>query len=403
MAIQTYDEIQSLLSGDVPAVVYRQARDEVAEFASLLADLQKVTKVDDPTARKIIDRVDAYLNPKLSANDFAINEKKSDVKWSYSTGRFNNNFPITLAAGQQIDAAIAAQSAGGLRGDSEYSALMMTSTGRVAAQIISPFLRRKLSNIPISASLMFGNAQLPAVFAQALLSLPTNTWDVILKDLSNTTNTVSPVVFGRRYTDSDAKRVEQVRRAMLFSQFMNPYMIGPLSGVITTAGAGALGALNGGPEVILQSGQSATLRYDTAGADFLWYWNLDDSSQSDGLEPNMTCQIFLGDVSTPLMDKAISTRDFVFAPTVSVAGMMPIAGSTGGIAAASTPSPGGGWTMLVRRGTKIQIEFNNTNPSTGPGQKSITLRNALGGISLYAPVDLDRLLKTQAGSIQEGR
>ena len=46
--------------------------------------------------------------------------------------------------------------------------------------------------------------------------------------------------------------------------------------------------------------------------------------------------------------------------------------------------------MLVRKGTKIQIVFNNTN--TVASDISITLRNALGGIALYAPADLKSLL-----------
>ena len=400
MPIQSHDEIQSLLTGDVPAVLYKEARDEVEDFAALLDDLQKEGLRED-AARRVVERVDRFLNPPLDADSFVINEAKSDVKWSWTTGRFNNNFPITLTPGQQVDASIASQASSGMRGDNEYAGLLMTSTGRVAAQISSPAIRRKLSNIPISANLLFGNAQLPAILAQSLLSLPSTTWSMVLRDLSNATNTVRPVTFGRRFVDTDAKRVEQVRRAMLFSQFMSPYLIGPLSGQVTVAGAGVTGAVAGGSEVTLLAGQTMTLRYDTGGADFLWYWCLDDSTQSDGAEPNLTCQILLGDVATPLMDVAISARDFVFAPTVAVTGMKAIAGLAGGIAAASTPSPGAGWTMLVRKGTKIQVQFNNTN--TVASAVSITLRNALGGIALYSPSDLQALRDQQVGTIQEGR
>lgn len=395
MALQTYDEIQSLLSGDIPAVVYREAKDQATEFASLLADLQKLAPgADEKVARKIIDRVDAYLEPPLEAADLVVNDKKSDVKWAWSTGRVSNNFPIVLAANQQVDAAISAQGQGALRGDSEYGALLMTATGRVACQIQSPFLQRRLSNIPISANLMFGNAQIQGLLAQSLLSMPTNTWDLLMRDLSGAANTVSPVVFGRRFIDSDEKRVAQVRRAMIFSQFMNPYLIGPLSGVVTVAGAGASGAVSGGPEITVSAGASVTFRFDTAGADFLWYWNLDDSTQSDGLEPNMTCNILLGDVSTPLIDQAISMRDFVFAPTVAVAGMKQIAGISG-IGAGQVQSPGTCWTVLVRKGTKVQVQINNTN--TVASAKSITLRCALGGISLYSPIDIDSMMKCQVG------
>ena len=389
MAIQSYEEVQSLLSGDVPAVVYKDAKDEVEDFAELLRDLQK-EGLDGAAARRVVDRVDRYKNPPLDASNFVINEAKSDVPWSWNTVRFNNNFPITLAAGQQVDAALASQAASRMRGDNEFAGLLMTATGRVAAQIKSPAIRRQLSNIPISANLLFGNAQLPALLAQSLISLPSTTWSCVLRDLSGSANTVSPVAFGRRYMDDDARRIEQVRRALLFANFMSPYLIGPLSGQVTTAGAGSLGGVAGGSEVTLRAGATMTLRYDTGGSDFIWYWNLDDSTQSDGAEPAMTCQILLGDVATPLMDVAISARDFVFAPTVAVTGMKQIAGVTGGIAAASLPSPGAGWTMLVRKGTKIQIVFNNTN--TVASDISITLRNALGGIALYAPADLKSLL-----------
>lgn len=389
MPIQSYEEVQSLLSGDVPAVVYKEARDEVEDFAELLRVIQ-AEGIDGAAARRVVDRVKRYINPPLDAQSFAINEAKSDVPWSWNSVRFNNDFPIVLAAGQQVDASLAAQAATKMRGDNEYAGLMMTATGRVAAQIQSPAIRRKLSNIPISANLMFGNAQLPALLAQSLISLPSTTWTCVLRDLSNAANTVSPVAFGRRYLDDDAKRIEQVRRALLFANFMSPYLIGPLSGQVTTAGAGSTGAVAGGSEVTLRAGQTMTLRYDTGGADFIWYWNLDDSTQSDGAEPAMTCQILLGDVATPLMDVAISARDFVFAPTVAVTGMKQIAGVTGGIAAASLPSPGAGWTMLVRKGTKIQVVLNNTNSIAS--NLTITVRNALGGIALYSPADLKGLI-----------
>ncbi len=398
--LQTYDEVQSLMSGDVPAVVYKEARDEVAEVANLLADLQKQAPgTDDATRRKIVDRVTQYVNPLLDPNQFEINESKSDVKLAWSTTRFNNAFPFTLTAGQQIDASIAAQAAGGLRGDMEYAALLLNSTGRVAIRLQSPFLNRKISNIPLSSNLMFGNAQIPGLLAQSLLSIAPTTWSVTAKDLSNATNTVSMVTFGRRFADAEARRVDQVRRAMLFSQFMNPYFIGPLSGTVTVAGAGAIGSVAGGPEVTLLAGQSVTLRYDTGGSDYLLYWLLDDTTQSDGLEPNLTCQILMGDVAIPLQDLAISARDFVFAPTVAVAGMKQI-GGIAGLSAAQCQSPGGGWTMLVRKGTKFQISFNNTNSIASA--KTITLRNALGGIALYAPSDMANLLKTQVGAIQQG-
>lgn len=402
MPLQSYDEIQSLFSGDVPAVVYKQAADEATEFASLLADLQKIAPAlgsDQAIVQKIVSRVDQYLNPPLSASDFVINEDKSLVKFAWSTGRFNNNFPIPLTAGQQVDASIATQASGNFRGDFECAALLLTATGRVSMQIKAANTRRKLSSTPLSANLWFGNAQIPGLLASTFLAQATTTWNATIKDLSGSNNSVSPVFFGRRVVDSDQARVDAVRRALLFSQFMSPYLLGPLSGVVTVAGAGSLGGIAGGAEVTLLAGQTATLRYDTGGSYFLLYWLLDDSTQSDAAEPNLSCQIFMGDVSTPLMDTPISARDFVFAPTVSVTGMKQLAGLNG-LNAAQCQSPGGGWTMLIPPGTKIQVQFTNNN-SIASG-KTITLRNALGGVALYSPTDLDNLLKCQVGGAQAG-
>lgn len=396
MPLQSYEDVLSLLSGDVPAVIWKEARDEAAEFASLLADLQNEgVKVNSEVGKKIVDRVSQYLNPPPggASGDFVVNSQKAAVKWNWQTGRFQNTFPITLSAGQQVDATVATQAMGGMRGDSEISALMLKSTGRVSVLMTIPFLNRKLSNVPVSSNLMFGNAQLPALLAQTLLTLPTAAWSIALKDLSNATNSASPVYYGRRFTDRHQDRLDQVRRALLFSQFMHPYVLGPTAGVVSGGGG-----LNGGPEVVITGGQTATLRFDTGGADFDWRWILDDSTSSDGLEPNLTANILLGDSGLPLADQAISWRDFMAAPTVAVTGMMPIGGISG-IAAASMGSPGC-WSMLVRRGTKLQVQFTNNNASNGA---SITLRPGLGGIALYAPTDLQRLLHRQAGAIQEGR
>ncbi len=393
MAIQSFEDVLSLLSGDVPAVVFREARDDAKEFGALVADLQKDTgsRIDGKLAQKIVERVDSYLNPRDPQGDFVISAEKAGVRWNWSTGRVSNNFPIALTAGQQLDASVSVQATGSMRGDLEFAAMMLTATGRVATQIKVPYLQRELSNVLVSANLMWGNAQLPALMAQTLLSLPTAAWTVKMKDLSNSANTVSPVFWGRRFTDRAKERLDQVRRAMLFSQFMHPYIIGPTMGVITGGGA-----LAGGPEVVISAGQTATLRFDLGGCDYDWRWIMDDSTQADGLEPNLTAQILIGDAATPLMDTPISWRDFVAAPTVSVIGMKQIAGIAHGIAAASCPSPGTCWSMLVRRGTKLQIAFTNTNVAPN----NITLRPGLGGIALYAPSDLQRLSKASAGDIQ---
>jgi hypothetical protein len=394
MAIQSYEDVLSLLSGDVPAVVFREARDEAKEFGSLVQGLQQdtATKIDQKLAQKIIDRVDAYLNPRDPQGDFVVSAEKAGVRWNWSTGRVSNNFPIQLTAGQQLDASVAVQATGSMRGDLEFAAMLLTATGRVSTKIKVPYLTRELSNVPVSANLMWGNAQLPALMAQTLLSLPTAAWTVAIKDLSNAPNTVSPVFWGRRFTDRAKERLDQVRRAMLFSQFMHPYVIGPTMGVITGGGA-----VPGGPEVVIANGQTITCRFDLGGCDYDWRWIMDDSTQADGLEPNLLAQILIGDAATPLMDTPISWRDFVAAPTVSVIGMKQIAGIAHGIAAASCPSPGTCWSMLVRRGTKLQVAFTNTN--TG-APNPITLRPGLGGIALYAPSDLQRLSKGSAGDIQ---
>jgi hypothetical protein len=390
MSLQTYEDVLSLLSGDVPALMWKDDRNPDEELKKLLAKLEKDYNIKGEPARGTLDAIYQYLNPP-PMGDFQINGDKSNVKWTWQTARFQNTFPIVLTAGQQVEAAVQTMAQSGLRGDSEVSGFLNTSTGRVSTWIEIPMLDRKLSNVPISANLMFGNAQLPAMLAQTLFTLATTQWQVTIKDLSLSSNTVSPVFFGRRFMDRGRDRVEQVRRAMLFSKFMHPYVLGPTTAYNTTTNTG----VSGGPEVTLPSGDTVVCRFDVGGtADFDCRWILDDSSSTTGVEPVLTAQILVGEAGQPLNDTFFSWRDFMAAPTVSVTGMKQISGIAAGVSAAGSPGPGGCWTNLFKRGTKIYITFVSGDSGT------ITLRPGLVGTAIYSPSEIKNLIDRQAGSIQ---
>lgn len=319
--------------------------------------------------------------------EYVISPDKSSVKFSWQPARFNNTFPIVLAANQQVEANVRVTPEDGLKGDVEVGAFLLTSTGRVSVQPFVPVLNKFLSNIPISSSLMFGTSQLPALLAQTLYAFPSVDWTVALRDLTGAPNTVSPVFFGRRFSDRRRERLDDPRQAQLLSKFMHLYFIGPTTGV---TGAGV--AVPGGAEVTLAAGQTVTLQFPVPGdAVFDCRWILDDSTSTTGVEPVLTAQIFEGDTGSPMNDTPMAWRDFLAAPTTLAIAGMP---SGGFLRAASLPSPGGCWSSLFERATKIRVTFTSADAGT------ITLRVAFGGVAIYAPEPLHDQIKTQAGNIQ---
>jgi hypothetical protein len=318
---------------------------------------------------------------------YVINPQKAASKWSWQPARLNNTFPAVLGANQVTEFNIRTTPEDGNRGDVEALAFLLTSTGRLAIQPYVPILDKELSNIPIPTSLLFGTAQLPALLAQTIYSYASIDWTFRVRELSGAGNTVSAVVFGRRQVDRGRDREPDVRQAQLLSRFMHPYWVGPTTGV---TGAGVI--VPGGPEVVLAPGATVTLEYPLPGdAAFDCRWILDDSTSTTGVEPLLTAQIFEGDRGSPLNDVAMSWRDFLASPTT-----LAVAGSPSGgfFRAASFPSPGGCWSHLFERSTRIRVVFTSTDAGT------ITLRTAFGGTLIYVSEPVQAQLKSQAGDIQ---
>jgi hypothetical protein len=318
---------------------------------------------------------------------FAISPAKAGVKWAWQPGRLNNTFPAVLTPNQATDINVKTTPEDGNRGDTEVIAFLLTSTGRVAIQPYVPVLDKQLSNVPLSSSLMFGTSQLPALLAQTLYSYPSVDWTLAVRDLTGVANTISPVLFGRRFVDRKRAREDDLRQAQLISRFMHAYWIGPSTGF---TGAGVL--VPGGPEVALAPGGTVTLEYPVPGdAAFDCRWILDDSTSTTGLEPLLTAQIFEGDRGSPLNDVPMSWRDFLASPTtLAVAG----APSGGFFRAASLPSPGGCWSHLFERATKIRVTFVSTDAGT------ITLRTAFAGTAIYVSEPVATQVRSQAGNVQ---
>lgn len=316
---------------------------------------------------------------------YYVNPEKTKAKFQWQTGQVNNTFPFTVPANSKVTGRVRINPEVGLRGDTEIAAFMLTSSGRVAAQIFVPLLDKNLSNGLVPTSLMFGTAQLQALLAETLYALPNFDWRVDFQDLSGADNVVSPVFFGRRFLDTGADRIDASRRAAGMSRFMHPYWLVPTTAFNNTTGA----AINPNPTVSIPAGQSVTVTYSVpSDADFDCRYVLDDSSTSVGANTEINdlfARIKEGASGRDLVDvpggsNGLSWRNFVASPTVPVTGF-PSGGTntaTGGIRAASLPSPGAGWSHLFKRGTDIVVTFVSTDAGT------ITLRTAFAGILIYA-------------------
>ncbi len=312
---------------------------------------------------------------------------KSSVKFSWQPARLNNVFAPALTANQKADFSVRVTPEDGGKGDVEVAALMLNSTGRCAVQPYVPGLDKFLSNVPVSSALMFGTAQLPALLPQTIYGFPSVDWTLTIQDLTGSANTVSAVLFGRRFCDRNQQRLEDPRQAMLLQKFMHPYWLGPSTAFLST-GAG----VPGGPEVTLAAGATITLEFTVNGdVAFNCFSILDDSSSTTGVEPVLTAQIFPGENAAPLNDVPMSWRDFLASPTVAVTGFP----GTGNIVrAASLPSPAGCWTNLFERSTKVRVVFTSGDAGT------ITLRCAFAGVLIYASEPLPAQVAQQAGNIQ---
>lgn len=345
-----------------------------------------------------------YSDPgKGGDGSYHINPDKQSVKWQWQTGQIAGQYPFTLTANQQTRFTIRINPEEGMRGDTELCAMMLTSSDRVALLPYIPILDKYLANTLIPSSLMCGTAQLQALWPQSVYSLPSTLWQFDIKELGGVSNTVSPVLFGRRFLDRGKERLVDQRRVALFSKFMHPYWLGPTSAWNNTANA----QIAVTPTVSIPAGnvtpQSVTVTFTVPStADFDCRAILDDSTSGASGEPNaLTAFITEGGSARGLVDappgtNGLSWRDFIASPTVAVTGFPSGGGAliTGGIRAASMPSPAGGWSHLFKRGTDIQVTFVSTDASV------ITLRTCFAGILIYANEPLDDQLATSTGNVQ---
>jgi len=305
---------------------------------------------------------------------YSLNQDKLSVKWSWQPGRFNNQFPFQLAPNQTADFNIRVTAEAGGEGDVEVAAFMITTTGRVSCQPYIPQWDKHLSNVPLSTSLMFGSAQLQAMIAETIYSFPSIDWTLTMTELTGAPNLVSPVVSGRRFTQKGVGQYD-TDKAKALSRLITPYWLGPSTATLVTAPGAAPITVPGGPEIALPPGATITLEFPCPGdAAFDCKWALDDSTSTTGLEPVMVAQIQEGQTGYPLNDVPMSMRDFLFAPTVAVAGFP----SGGIIRAASLPSPQGNWTHLYPKETKIKVVVTSNDAGT------ITLRPCFAGVLIYA-------------------
>jgi hypothetical protein len=331
--------------------------------------------------------------------DYKINPDKLAVKWQWQTGQIAGQFPFSLAANQQTKFTVRINPEEGMRGDTEVCAMMLTSTGRVGLLPYIPILDKYLANNLIPSSLMCGTAQLPGLWPQSVYCLPSTLWQFDVRDLSGSANTVSPVLFGRRFLDRGKERLTDLRRVALFSKFMHPYWLGPTSAFDESAGAPI--AVN--PTVAIPATSTVTVKFSVpSSADFDCRYIVDDSTQGASTEPNDLLAFISeggsarGLVDAPPGSNGISWRKFIASPTIAVSGF-PSGGSslaTGGVRAASLPSPIGGWSHLFKRGTDIEVKFRNTSAET------ITLRTAFVGVLIYANEPLESQLVKIADDVQ---
>ena len=285
---------------------------------------------------------------------YYVNPDKTRVKWQWLTGQVNGQFPFTLPANQRQKFRVRINPEVGLRGDTEIAAFMLTSSGRAAAQVFVPLLEKNLSNNLVPTSLAFGTSQLQALLPNTLYCLPDFDWTIDIQDLSGEDNVISPVFFGRRFLDSGVDRVQAARRAAGMSRFMHPYHLVPSSAVNDTTGAQI--ALGAGATVAIPTASQVSVTYTVpSDAWFECRFLVDDSSTSVGANTEINdlfCFIYESAggrclIDAPQGSNGLSVRSLVFSPVVPVTGF-PAGGAnsaTGGIRAASLPSPGGGFTL----------------------------------------------------------
>jgi hypothetical protein len=309
-----------------------------------------------------------------------INPDKLNAGMQWIAANLNQNFPIVLPALGTLQAqlTVGAQE-GSSAGDFEASTILMSaSAGRVAVtpEVRTPTLNRILTNINLSSNLISGTSQFPGLLPQTIFCLPKTSWFWTLQNLVNAQNSVSPVLYGRRFQECSQAYTDALRRRAEFLRWISPVWYGP---------KGPDPNYNG-PEVLLPPGNTATVTFQVAdAADFLMTALLDDSTYVDGTGGG-NLELY-ADVLENVSGRSLINKPAASSNTTLGLGWNKLACTTaqvtgivgGFIKAFSLRSPQGGYGHIVQRNTQITVRFVSREPVN-----TIALRPAFFGYSIYA-------------------
>lgn len=284
-----------------------------------------------------------------------INPVKTQVPAFYVS---NSPFPSGItASGGIVSCGITPPRLQSDQGDMEITKLMSTSTGRFSVMLTDNFTNRNYMNKPVANNLVFGTSQLPFTLYETIFLPATNSLTALCTDLSLAANDIRIVMEGRRFTGAGCGGKAALQTPFI-SRRTHPYWL----------------TSDTGPEVSIPANavaQQVIMTVPTS-ADFLCWLVMDDSTVT--AEDALTVRILEGNSGTILMDRSLSLRQFVAAPTLGAGANT---GFSGGTARASGFPFSWLFTHLFPRGTQVIFEVTNTTASIQ------TLRVAMHGQLIY--------------------
>lgn len=294
--------------------------------------------------------IPALIQNPCDPEQIFLNTAKRNAQWIYLA---SSPYPAALSNADSVtNLSITPPLDEGNSGDAELVYLMSTSTDRFGIQLSDTWTNRKYSNGFVANNLVFGTPTAPFVLYESWFLPATTSLTAIVQNLGSGSNDVRIVAAGRRFTGSCGPK------ALLQRPFINrkthPYWL----------------TFDNGPEVTLAA--STTTSYTMtvpSSADFLCWAVMDDSTVT--AEDAVTVRILEGTSGRILMNQALSLRQFVAAPTLSVSGFP---GNT--LRAAGFPFTMM-FTHLFPRNTQVIIEATNSAVSAQ------TLRIAFHGQLIY--------------------
>jgi len=279
-----------------------------------------------------------------------LNTAKRNAQWIWLA---NSPFPAQLPTADSVtNTSITPPLDEGNSGDTEIVYLMATSTERFSVQLADTWTNRKYSNGPVANNLVFGTPNAPFVLYESWFIPATTSLTAIVDNLGSGSNDVRIVAAGRRFTGGCGPKA--ALQAPFLARKTHPYWL----------------TFDNGAEVTLAA--SATTAFTMtvpSSADFLCWLILDDSTLT--AEDAVTVQILEGTSGRILMNQALSLRQFVAAPTLTVTGF-----PNNTLRAAGFPFQMM-FTHLFPRNT--QVILNCINGAASPQ----TLRVALHGQLIY--------------------